>query len=136
MTKALAVLIIVAVVYVGYLVFQQCDKARLEHDNAGQPVAATATVTPESLPGMPSYQLETTLKASMQKGPATFRTWLKTYGPSIQDPRKAWIELDFCVAIAREDPSEARRLFAEVKARLTPASPVWPHLKELEKSFE
>ncbi len=46
-----------------------------------------------------------------------------------QDPRKAWIELDSCVAIAREDPSEARRVFAEVKKRT-------PRVKALEKTYK
>jgi hypothetical protein len=134
MTKALWVLIILAVVYVCFLLFQQWDKARLEHDNARRQAAATA-VTPEALPGMP-YQLDASLKASMQKDSAAFRTWLKTFGPSIQDPRKAWIELDFCVAIARENPAEAKRIFAGVKGRVPPASPVWSKMKELEKTFE
>ena len=134
MTKAIWVLIILAVGYFGYLVFQQWDKARLEHENARRQ-AAVAAVTPESLPGIP-YQLEASLKAAMQKDPAAFRTWLKTYGSSIQDPRKAWIELDFCVAIARENPAEAKRIFAGVKGRVPPASPVWPKMKELEKTFE
>ena len=134
MTKAIAILILLVVIFAAYQFFQYWEKTQAEHDNARQQAAAAA-VRSETLPGMP-YQLEASLKASMQKGPATFRTWLKTYGPSIQDPRKAWIELDFCVAIAREDPSEARRLFAEVKARTPTSSPVWPHLKELEKSFQ
>ena len=64
------------------------------------------------------------------------RAWLKTYGPSIQDPRKAWIELDFCVAITREDPSEARRLFKAIKDRTPPTSPIQPRLRQLEKSYE
>jgi len=54
----------------------------------------------------------------------------------VEDPRKAWIELDFCVAVAREDPAEARRVFAAVKERIGPASPVWPRMKELEKTYE
>jgi hypothetical protein len=72
---------------------------------------------------------------SSQQNPATFRAWMKTYEKSLQDPRKSWIELDFCVAIAREDPAEARRLFAEVKARTSQSSPIYPRVKELEKSF-
>ena len=64
------------------------------------------------------------------------RAWLKTHGAQLQDPRKAWIELDFCVAITREDPAEARRIFKSVKERLQPTSPVWPRVKQLEKSYE
>ena len=54
----------------------------------------------------------------------------------VQDPRKAWIELDYCVLVSREDLSEARRVFAEVKKRTPPSSPVWPRVKDLEKVYE
>ena len=61
------------------------------------------------------------------------KNWLKTHSQSVEDPRKAWIELDYCVAVAREDPAEARRVFATVKERTPPSSPVWPRIKQLEK---
>ena len=134
MTKAIWVLIILAVAYVGYLVFQQWDKARIEHDNTRQQAAA-AIVTPEALPGMP-YQLDPSLRAAKEKGPAAFRAWFNNYERQIIDPRRAWIELELCVAIARENPAEAKRIFAGVKGRVPPASPVWPKMKELEKTFE
>lgn len=134
MTKSIGVLIILAVAYLGYLVFQQWDKAQFEHDNARKQ-AATAAVTPESLPGMP-YQLDQSLRAAQGKGSAAFRTWFNTYERQLADPRKAWIELDLCVALARENPAEAKRIFAGVKGRVPPASPVWPKMKELEKTFE
>jgi hypothetical protein len=64
------------------------------------------------------------------------KNWLKTYGQSVEDPRKAWIELDYCVAIARQDPAEAKRVFAQVKERISPSSLVWPRMKQLEKAYE
>jgi hypothetical protein len=134
MTKLIAVLIILAVGYVGYLVFQQWDKARTEHDNQRQAQAAV-NVVPESLPGMPS-QLDQSLRTAKEKGPAAFRAWFNTYERQLADPRRAWIELDLCVALARENPAEAKRIFAGVKGRVPPASPVWPKMKELEKTFE
>jgi hypothetical protein len=57
------------------------------------------------------------------------------HGQSVEDPRKAWIELDYCVAVAREDPAEARRVFAREGAA-GPSSPVWPRMKQLEKTYE
>ena len=134
MTKSIGVLIILAVAYLGYLLFQQWDKARMEHDRQ-QKVEAATSVSPESLPGMPS-QLDPSLRAARENGPAAFRTWFTTYERQIADPRKAWIELDLCVALARENPAEAKRIFAGVKARVPPASPVWSKLKYLEKTFE
>ena len=134
MTKLIAVLIILAVGYVGFLVYQQWDKARIEHENQRRAQAAV-NVAPEALPGMP-YQLDQSLRAAREKGPAAFRAWFNTYERQLADPRKAWIELDLCVALARENPAEAKRIFAGVKARVPPASPVWPKMKELEKTFE
>lgn len=134
MTKIIWVLIILAVGYFAYLVFQQWDEARLEHEHARRNAAA-AVVTPDALPGMP-YQLEQSLRTAKENGPAAFHGWYNTYAWQLADPRKAWIELELCVALARENPAEARRIFASVKERIPPASPVWPKMKELEKTFE
>ena len=134
MTKAIWVLIIVAAGYFAYLVFQQWDKARTEHENARQHAAAVA-VRPEALPGMPS-QLDQSFLAAREKGPMAFRAWFNAYERQLADPRRAWIELELCVALARENPAEAKRIFAGVKGRVPPASPVWPKMKELEKTFE
>ncbi|MBP9902563.1 MAG: hypothetical protein V9H26_08375 [Verrucomicrobiota bacterium] len=134
MTKLIAALMVLGVVFVGYLIFQQWDKARTEHDNQRR-IEAAANVSPESLPGMPS-QLDQSFRAAKENGPAAYRAWFNTYGRQLADPRKAWIELELCVALARENPAEAKRIFAGVKGRLPPASPVWPKMKELEKTFE
>ena len=96
---------------------------------------AAAMVMGDQLPGMP-YQLDEPAGSADSAAPPGCRTWLKTNSQSIQDPRKAWIELDYCVAVAREDPAEARRVFAAVKERIGPSSPVWPRMKELEKTYE
>jgi hypothetical protein len=61
---------------------------------------------------------------------------MKNYGRLVQDPRKAWIELDYCVLVSHEDLPEARRVFAEVKARTPESSPVWPRIKDLQKVYE
>lgn len=134
MTKLIAALMVLGVVFVGYLIFQQWDKARTEHDNQRR-IEAAANVSPESLPGMPS-QLDQSFRAAKENGPAAYRAWFNTYERQLADPRKAWIELELCVALARENPAEAKRIFAGVKGRLPPASPVWPKMKELEKTFE
>ena len=134
MTKLIAAFIIIVVLFGGYHLFLYWEKVKNEKETERKQAAALA-VQGESLPGMP-YQLEPSLKAAQQQSPAAFRKWLKTYDKSLQDPRKAWIELDYCVALARENPSEARRVFAEVKARTRPSSPVWPRVKALEKTYK
>jgi hypothetical protein len=134
MTKLITALILIAVCYGGYHLFLYWDSVKHEEENR-QKEAASLASQGESLPGMPA-QLNESLRAAQQQSHAVMREWLKIYGPLLQDPRKAWIELDFCVAIARDDPSEARRVFKSVKDRTPPSSPVWPLVKQLEKSYE
>jgi hypothetical protein len=134
MTKLISILIIAVVLYGGWQLFLYYDRVKSEDEQA-QKKAAVENVSPQQLPGMP-YQLETSLEAAQKQGAAWLRNWLKTYGPSIQDPRKAWIQLDYCVQVSREDPAEARRVFAEVKSRTPDSSPVWKRIKQLEKTYE
>ncbi len=134
MTKWITILIIAAVLYGGWQLFLYYDRVKSEDEDA-QKKAAVENVSPQQLPGMP-YQLESSLEAAEKQGAAGLRNWLKTYGPSIQDPRKAWVQLDYCVEVSREDPAEARRVFAEVKSRTPDSSPVWKRIKQLEKTYE
>ena len=101
---------------------------------ANQRSQAAVTVTPDRLPGLdPRY--EASLKAAKDVGAAGLRAWLKKFGRQVEDPRKAWIELDYVELLSPEDPSEARKLFAEVKARVPASSPVQPRIKQLEKTY-
>jgi hypothetical protein len=63
------------------------------------------------------------------------RNWLKAYGAQVQDPRKAWIEMDYALALMREDPNEAKKVFLAVKERTPTNSPVYPRVLQLEKTF-
>ena len=134
MTKVIAVFIIVLVLYGGYSLFLYWEKVKNEEETKQKQEAATM-VMGDQLPGIPS-QLEQSLQEARKRGAAGLRDWLKAHGQSIEDPRKAWIELDYCVAVAREDTAEARRVFASVKERIGSASPVWPRVKQLEKTYE
>jgi len=134
MTKVIAALIIIVVLWGGWELFLYWDKVKNE-DETKQKQEAAAMVIGDQLPGVP-YQLDASLDAARKQGAAGLRKWLKTNSQSIEDPRKAWIELDYCVAVAREDPADARRVFAAVKERTPPSSPVWPRIKQLESTFE
>ena len=134
MTKLIAALMIIAVLYGGWELFLYWEKVKNE-DETKQKQEAAAMVIGDQLPGLPN-KLEASLQAARKQGAGGLRNWLKTYAQSVEDPRKAWIELDYCVAVAREDPAEARRVFAAVKERTGPASPVWPRMKQLEKTYE
>jgi hypothetical protein len=134
MTKAIAVLIIVAAIYCGWELFLYWDKVKNE-EQVTQKQAASAVIDPNNLPGLPQNAVPA-LHAAEKQGAVGLKNFLRDYNRVIQDPRKAWIELDYCIKVAREDPAEAKRVFGEVKARTSPASPVWPRIKQLEKSYE
>ena len=134
MTKLIGALIVVVVLYAGWELFFYWERVKNQEETEKKQAAAEA-VMGDQLPGLP-YQLDPSLKAAQEKGAAGLREWLKAHGNSVQDPRKAWIQLDYCVLISREDPAEARRIFADVKSRLQPSSPVWARIKRLEKTYE
>lgn len=136
MTKLITILIVLLALWGGWGLYKYWERF---DDGKGasevHPAAATSQVNPEQLSGLPD-KLRDGLKAAYQQGAKGLRDWLKVYGRTVQDPRKAWIELDYCVASAREEPAEARKVFAGVKDRTPPSSPVWPRVKQLEKSYE
>jgi hypothetical protein len=134
MTKLIAALMILAVLYGGWELFFYWEKVKNEEEVQKKQVASSI-VTEDQLSGLPR-QFEPSLKAAEAQGAAGLRRWLKTNARSVEDPRKAWIELDYCLLISRDDPSEARRVFAQVKNRTPESSPVWPRIKKLEKAYE
>lgn len=134
MTRLIWVLIVVAVAFVGYRIYQHWAQIQEERGGGQKPVPVVS-VSGDSLPGMPAH-LDASCRAARDKSPAAFRTWFNTNEKLLADPRKAWIELDLCVAIRRDNPAEAKEIFARVKKRVAPSSPVWPRTKELEKAFE
>ena len=138
MTKVIAALIILLVLWGGWELFFYWERVKNEQETQKKQQAA-AVVVGDSLPGMP-YQntqaIEQSLKRAQSEGAGAMRAWLKAYGNQVQDPRKAWIELDYCLLLAREDPAEAKRVFAQVKARTPETSPVSPRIKQMEKTYQ
>lgn len=133
MTRLISVFIVVVVIFCGYQLYQQWERVKNEEET--QKKEAAEAMNPSRLPGMPG-QLEWSYQQAAQKGSLALRSWFKTYESTLQDPRKAWIELDLCVAITREDPAEARRIFKAVKERTPADSPIQPRIKQLAKSYE
>jgi hypothetical protein len=134
MTKLIAALVIIAALFGVWELFLYWEKVKNQEETK-QKQDVAAMVLGDQLPGM-SSKLDASLEAARKQGAAGLKSWLKTYNQSVEDPRKAWIELDYCVAVAREDTSEAKRVFAAVKERTPPSSPVWPRIKQLEKTYE
>jgi len=133
-TKLIAALAILLVVWLGYktvVYYQEVSAQRtLQKEEA-----SGKNVDPSKLPGLP-YQLEASLRAAEKGGAQALKRWLADYGSQVKDPRKAWIQLDYCTLLARENPREARAVYAEVKQRIREDSPVYPRLKQMARTFE
>src|SRR6516164_9771090 len=122
MTKLIAAVIIVAVLYGGWEFFLYWEKVKNDEESEKKQAAA-AQWLPQQLSGMP-YQLESSLETAQKHGLDGLREWLKVYGSRIDDPRKAWIELDYVELVSRQDTAEAKRIFADVKRRTPESSKV------------
>jgi len=134
MTKGLIITAIALIIALGaWQLFDYWQKISDEKEAARQ--AQAPPVDLNNLPGLP-YGYETSLQNAEQGGANSLGNWLKLYGPNVQDPRKAAIQLDYVLMIARDNPQEAKRLFNEVRDRTLPNSPVWPRIQGLEKTFQ
>ena len=111
--------------------YQSVKEGQLAGEGSGQPAAR---VDSTALPGLPPA-LEASLQAARKRGATGLNKWLKDYRPYVSDPRLAAIELDYVVLIGSNNIQEARRVFAAVKQRTPPDSPVYPRIKQLEKTY-
>ena len=135
MTKTLIIIVIVvAVALGGWQLFEYWEKVQDQKVEDAKN-AASQVVNGDSLPGLPDG-FSDSLHAAQQQGATALGNWLKFNGARVQDPRKAWIELDYVLLLTRENPQEAKRIFNEVKDRTLPTSPVWPRIQSMEKSYQ
>jgi hypothetical protein len=127
-------LIIVAGLSLGaWQFYQYWGKYKEKPPEATAP--ARVEVSGEQLPGLPA-RLEGPLQTAEEHGAAGLRGFLTDHRREIKDPRRAWIELDYVVLAGASDLAEARLVFAKVKGRLAPGSPVYDRMKQLEKTYE
>ena len=105
--------------------------------NTGSQVAEqpAAPAAPGQLPGLPP-QFEESLQAAQSMGATGMKRWLDSYRKFVTDPRLAVIELDYAQMISRDDPREARRIFADVRNRLPANSPLQARLKQMERAYQ
>jgi hypothetical protein len=133
MIKTLIIIaVVVAVGFGGWELYVYWLK--VQDEKAAAEKAATKVVNGYELSGVP-YELQDSLNAAEQHGAASLGSWLKLYDSKIQDPRKAWVELDYVVMITRDNPKEARRIFGEVKSRTQTNSPVWPRIQGMQNTY-
>jgi hypothetical protein len=131
MKAVIAVILIGVAALISWFFYDQWNEVKNESDAKPAPVQ----VVGNQLPGM-NPSLEPQLDKAMARGADGLHDFLRSYGPKIQDPRRASIELDYVVLVAKKNPAEARAVFARVKERTDSSSPVYPRVKQLEKTFE
>jgi hypothetical protein len=135
MKALITILIVVGVAFGAYKIWEYWDN--VEHEREMKANAPQAEMTGDRLPGLPQ-KMEPALKDAEKGGAKTLKTWLDKVKPTgvVKDPRLAWIELDYVLMITKDDPVEAKRIFADVKQRTPPDSPVLARIKALEKNYE
>lgn len=130
MKPLIVIFIIVGVAFGGWKIWDYWKAKEAEEAQKNAP-----QVKPEELPGLP-YGLQDSLAKAQSGGAKTLKAWLDAYAKSVRDPRLASIQLDYVLLIGRENPAEARRVFADVKKRTPSNSPVYPRIKQLEPTYE
>ena len=108
-------------------------KAKSDAAEGRAPVVQPAA--PETLSGLPP-SLEASLQNAQKQGAAGLKNWLKLYRPYVSDPRLAAIELDYVILVGPSNMKEAKQVFAAVKQRTPVNSPVYPRIKQLEKTYQ
>ena len=134
MKALISILIIAIVLWVGVKVWHYWEDVDAERA-AKQKAANSVTVVPTQLAGLPP-QLEASLEQARQAGAKELKKWLTAHRGEAQDPRLAWIELDYVVLVTRENPVEAKKVFADVKQRIDTSSLVYQRVKSLEKTYD
>jgi hypothetical protein len=136
MKALISILVILVVCVGGYKLFDYWAKTSADEE-VNKKAEDGSDIREFELPGLP-YQLEPKLAAARQKGGAGLREFLETYGkaPKFLDPRKAWIELDYVVAISGSDPVDAKRVFLDVKGRIRTNAPIYRRIRAMSKTFE
>jgi hypothetical protein len=134
MTKLISVFLIVLAVFVGYRIYVYYEKVNSEEDLREAEEARRRVVDPNGLSGL-SWELTESYNQA-KNDPAALRNWLKVTKGRVQDPRLAWIQLDFVELIGRDSPNEAREVFNDVKPRIATNSPIYSRVQKLEKTFQ
>ena len=134
MKPLITILIILIVVMGGWKIYDYWVTVESEKEEKAR-LNQPKEVRPDELPGLP-YEMIQSLRDAQQKGAGGMKDWLEKNRRKTQDPRLAWIELDYVVMIASKNPVEAKRIFTEVKTRIATNSPIYYRIRELQKTYE
>ena len=135
MKPLIAIAIIVAACMGGWEIYSYWLDVKEKEKEKYKTEVVHPQVVATQLPGM-AAQLEPILEAAQRQGAVGLRNFLGQYGKTIADPRLASIELDYVVLVANDNPAEARKTFARIKQRIARESPVYPRIKQLEKTYQ
>lgn len=133
MTKLISILIAIILAWVGWSIFTYYREIAARQETE-QRAAVGADIDPAQLPGLPP-ELHQSLDSAQRRGTAALGEFLAAHSQRIQDPRRAWIELDYSIGLFRKNPREAKRVFAAVKTRTSTNSIVYPRIRQLERTF-
>jgi hypothetical protein len=126
------VLIVLAVIFGGWKLWDYWDTVNQQKEAAEK----TPEISEDQM-GRMSYELEQSLQEARKKGPSAVKAWLNRFekSPKIPEDRLAWIKLDYVLTISQSDPLEAKKVFAEVKSKVSTSSKVYPRVQKLEKTY-
>ena len=132
----ISILIVIGVIFTLYKVYDYWERVN-DEKAMNEKARQGENVNGGELPGMP-WQIEPKFREATQKGAPGLKAFLEAYGksPSFKDPRKGWIELDYLVMISGNDPVEAKRIYAEVKARISTNSIIYPRIRSLGTTYD
>ena len=132
----ITILVILFVVMGAYKLFDYWDQTSQDQEVTKR-AADGSDIQESMLPGMP-YQLEQKYGQAKQKGPSAVKEFLDAYGkaPKFEDPRKAWVQLDYVVMIMGSDPVEAKTIFLDVQSRIRTNAPIYRRIRSMEHTFK
>src|SRR5689334_15097317 len=132
----LRLIIIALLIWGGYYVVSSLTSRYQAIEKKETVANQPAPVAPSSsLEGMP-YQLQASLDTAEGQGPAALRRWIDANRRYLRDPKLGDIELDLAVGLMRQNISDARAIYQDVKSRTPANSPLQGRLQKLSKSFE
>ena len=136
MKAAISILLVIGFIFGVYKMWDYWDNLDRQKVQSIEKAEKQA-IRGESLPGLPQA-LEADLTKAKADGPKATKAFIERIKKStmVGDPRLAWIEIDYVVAVSLQDAVEAKRAFREVKQRVTQDSPVYKRVKELEKTYD
>lgn len=132
MKFVIALVIIIGLSLGAWQIYQYWGKFKAPAEETAPSVPAQ--IPGDQLPGLPDA-LRPSLDQAEQHGADGLRDFLSHYAQQVKDPRLASIQLDYVVLEGQSDPGEARRVFDKVESRLQADSPVYPRMKQLEKTY-